>query len=393
MKNYLLICDSFTSANFHVMLSVIRSLGDGHIHAISAYNETKADLPQYDDVTYHHVYYWRRSFTLFLKNLSFKALSKIVLFVFSKTTALYDTFFVSSFERNIYKESLKIINTEKIDAIFSVCVRFYTHRVATKLNKQTGIKWYQFWVDPYSNRKDGGKIWKKCAERAEKKILEEADQIFALPEVFVGSNLIGKYQDKLITFEVPYLEEREVSQTTKDIIFAGGFIKKVRDPYPVLKLLLSILDDIENEIKFHFYTRNKEYFYNYTEQSGGRILFHDYVNHKELYRLLSNSFMLLNIGNAGSIQMPSKTVEYVSFRKPILFFYKDPHDPSLRYLEEYPDVCRVCVEDNEIDNRIKLINFLNTGHAPIPYSELMTIKAFRESTPSYIKQKIKDNER
>lgn len=386
MKNVLLICDSFTSANFHVMLSVIRSLGEVHIHAISAYNESKIDLPLYDDVTYYHVYYWRRSFTNQLKKIPISFLSKGSLFLFSRVTSLYDALFVSTYEYNIYRKSLRIIDTEKMDAIFSVCVRFYTHRIASKLQKKTGVKWYQFWVDPYSNRKEGGWLWRKCAERLERQFLEDADRIYALPEVFVGSKLIEQYKRKLITFEIPYLEERNIEQKNKDIIFAGGFLKRVREPAPVLSLLLSIMDCIDEEIKFHFYVKYKERYVHYTEQSEGRILFHDYVNHLELYRLLSESYMLLNIGNAGSIQMPSKTVEYVSFRKPQLFFYKDPHDASLRYLEDYPDICRIKVDEDQEENKQKLICFFNGCHTPIPYSDLMQVKVYRESTPSYIRQ-------
>lgn len=390
MKNVLLICDSFTSANFHVMLSVIRSLGEVHIHAISAYNESKMDLPQYVDVTYYHVYYWRRSFTNLLKKIPNDFLSKSCLFAFSRITSLYDALFTSTYERSIYRLSLKIIDAENIDAVFSVCVRFYTHRIATKLHKKTGVKWYQFWVDPYSNRKEGGKLWKKCAECLERRFLEDADRIYALPEVFVGSKLIDDYKAKLVTFEIPYLEERISEQKNKDVIFAGGFLKRVREPAPVLNLLLSILDSIDKEIKFHFYVKYKERYEDYTEQSGGRILFHDYVNHQELYRLLSESFMLLNIGNAGSIQMPSKTVEYVSFRKPLLFFYKDPKDASLRYLVDYPDICRINVEDDLNVNKQALISFFHRGHPAISYTDLMQVKAYRESTPSYIKQMLDD---
>lgn len=391
MKNVLLICGSFTSANFHVMLAVIRSLGDVHIDAISANNETELNLPQYGDVTYHHVYNWRKSFVDSLQRIPNKFISKSIDYLFYKTTALYDTFVTSPFERKIHRECRNIIKEKNIDAIFSVCLRFYTHRIASKLSNETGLKWYQFWLDPYSNKNEGCKVWRKAEERVEKGFLESTDRVYALPEVFVGSQLIEHYRDKLITFQIPYLIEREVSQKTKNIIFAGAFIKRVRDPFPVLNLLSSIsVEDLDPTICFHFYVSKKEDYISYTEQSSGRIQFHDYVDHDELYRLLSESFMLLNIGNAGSIQMPSKTVEYVSFRKPILFFYKDLHDPSLPYLTEYPDICRINVDEDSDNNRQILINFIKGEHPAISYSDLIKVSAYRESTPDYIKQVLKD---
>lgn len=390
MKNVLLICGSFTSANFYVMLSVIRAIGDVHIHAISAYNEDKIDLPHYDDVTYHHVHNWRKSLLDSIQRIPAPFLSRGLEYIYHKTTNLYDTIATSSYERKIYRDCLKIVEEEKIDAIFSVCLRFYTHRIATKLRAKIGIKWYQFWVDPYSNRREGGKLWRRLAERVEKKFFEDADKIYALPEVFVGSKLIEPYKHKLVSFEIPYLENRDVEQTTREIIFAGGFLKRIREPYPVLNILLSITNDIDKDIKFHFYVKHKEQFANYTEQSGGVIQFHDYIGHDELYHKLANSYMLLNIGNAGSIQMPSKTVEYVSFRKPMLFFYKDPHDPSLRYLEDYPDICRINVDDPIEENRHKLLGFFRQEHPAIAYSDLMKIDVFRESTPEYINQILGD---
>ncbi len=388
-KECLLICGAFTSANFYVMLSVIRSLDNVHIHAISANNESNTNLPNYDDVTYYHIHNWRLSFLKSMKKRLPQVLYRGIEFLFSKSTALYDNYFSSSYERRIYRECTSIINQYNIDAVFSVCLRFYTHRIASRLHSELNIRWYQFWVDPFCNR-EGRKrsLWYKGAARLENRFLKDASVIYALPEVFVGSEIIPRYKQKLVTFEIPYLINREVESKTTDIIFAGAFIKNVRDPYPVLDLLLSILNDIDSAVLFHFYVRNKELYVGYDVKSEGRLCFHDYIGHEELSRLLSDSYMLLNIGNAGSIQMPSKTVEYVSYRKPLLFFYKDKDDASLRYLKNYPDICRICVDDELEDNRKKLINFLTDSHSPISYETLMQYKEFRESTPEYIRSQL-----
>lgn len=388
-RECLLICGAFTSANFYVMLSVIRSLGDVHIHAISANNESNISLPHYDDVTYYHVYNWRLSFLSSIKNCLPGLLFKGVDYLFCKITGLYDNYFTSSYERKIYRKSKSILKEYNIDDVFSVCLRFYTHRIALKLYLECKFRWYQFWVDPFSNRKERKtSLWYKGASRLEECFLKDASVIYALPEVFVGSEIIPRYKQKLVTFEIPYLVNQEVERKTKDIIFAGAFIKNVRDPYPVLDLLMSVLNDIDSAVSFHFYIRNKELYSEYNVKSEGRLCFHDYIGHEELSRRLSASYMLLNIGNAGSIQMPSKTVEYVSFRKPLLFFYKDRNDASLRYLKNYPDICRICVDDELEENRKKLIAFLTASHSPISYETLMQYKEFRESTPEYIRSQL-----
>ncbi len=100
--------------------------------------------------------------------------------------------------------------------------------------------------------------------------------------------------------------------------------------------------------------------------------------------------ILLSIGNAGSIQMPSKTVEYISFRKPLLFFFKDENDPSLRYLSYYPDICCINVDGEFEKNRGLLLDFLNKNHNDISYEQLMNIDVYRKSTPHFIKEMMYD---
>lgn len=386
--NVILICGSFTSANFYVMLSVIRSLGNVHIHAISANNESKIKLPQYDDVTYYHVHNWRKELLSRIERFHCKFFVKAFFVLFNRTTGIYDNYCTSVYERRIYRKCLSIIDVFNVESVFSVCLRFYTHRIAMKLKNKTGIKWYQFWADPYSNRKGYGRIWTRGAERVEQHFFESATKFYALPEVFVSNKLINKYKDKLITFEIPYLVNRAVETTTKDIVFAGGFIKKVREPKPVLDILLSVCDKIDKDIRFHFYTNKKDDYDKYQIESNGKIIFHEYVSHDELYSILSKSFMLINIGNAGSIQMPSKTVEYVSFRKPLLFFYKDKNDASLRYLADYPDICRINIEDDFNENILKLIDYFGEYHNVITYKELLKTKCYFESTPDYVRQQL-----
>ena len=98
--------------------------------------------------------------------------------------------------------------------------------------------------------------------------------------------------------------------------------------------------------------------------------------------------MLLTIGNKGSDQMPSKTVEYIGYRKPILFFYADDNDTSLRYFNNYPDVCKIDVRKDLLANSHKLAVFINEVHGEITYEELMKVKVFRDSTPERTKEVI-----
>ena len=390
MKNVILICDSFSSANFHVMTAVIRSLGESvHIHAIADTNEKETSLGKYADITYYPVHSWRISLIERLQRIKPKLFSRILDSLFCRATKHINNFHRTSYEKEMERVAKRVITHNDINSVFTVCFRFYHHRIALNLLKEISFKWYQFWLDPYSNRYDQkSKLWRMEAELLEWKFFEKVQNIYALPEVFCSNRPINSFKEKLITFQIPYLVNRDITTQNKNIIFAGSFVKGIREPEPVLSLLLSIFTEIDKEIVFHFYVPDKTDYQKYVTLSRGRLLFHNYVNHDHLYKLLSECYMLLNVGNYGSTQMPSKTVEYVSFRKPILFFYKGKHDSSIEYLKKYPEVCMVDIDSDKSLIVKLLVGFINGKHNVIKYEELIKIESFYESTPEYLRSVI-----
>ena len=223
----------------------------------------------------------------------------------------------------------------------------------------------------------------------ENKLLAGAEKVYMLPEVTSNDDIVQHYKDKLIYFELPYICHREVSTKTNDIVFAGFLGGKMRQPEPMLNVIVEALPDVKSEITFCFYVNAPDNLKPYEVSSGGRIKFSGYINRDELNNQLSNCKMLLTIGNKGSDQMPSKTVEYIGYRKPILFFYADDNDTSLRYFNYYPDVCMIDVREDVSANAQKLVNYLNSAHGEITYEALMRVKVFRDSTPETMKEIVK----
>ena len=146
-----------------------------------------------------------------------------------------------------------------------------------------------------------------------------------------------------------------------------------------------MLPELDKEIIFEFYVPDRLKYLKYTEGSNDRLRFYDYINHDELYKRLSDCYMLLNVGNYGTRQMPSKTVEYVSFRKPLIFFHRGTNDSSLKYLEDYPDICKVDIEHPIEKNRAVLLNYFKEEHSEIKYDDLIKHRQYFESTPEYIR--------
>ena len=306
------------------------------------------------------------------------------MFIITRFFGIWDNLFTSKYERRIFRKSRELVESNQIQYVFSVCKPFYAHRIAKKIQNKYGIIWYQFWVDPYSKTfRNVLGLSKLLANNFEKQYIEHSDKVFSLPEVFSDAEISGA-KNRINRFEIPYVINRDVSYKGKDIIFAGSFIKRLREPAPVLNLILDSLSLLDHDVRFLFFVKNRTQLIKYEELSKGRIVFKDFIPHDSLYELLRDSYMLLNIGNAGSIQMPSKTVEYVSFRKPLLFFFSDKNDASLRYLNPYPDICMVNVNDDSESNIKKLVAFINAKHIVLSYEELMKIPIYYESTPEYV---------
>ena len=51
---------------------------------------------------------------------------------------------------------------------------------------------------------------------------------------------------------------------------------------------------------------------------------------------MADADILINIGNSVPVHMPSKTLEYINSRKPMVNFHKLPNCPTLHYTRRYP---------------------------------------------------------
>ncbi|MBK8502221.1 MAG: glycosyltransferase [Saprospiraceae bacterium] len=96
--------------------------------------------------------------------------------------------------------------------------------------------------------------------------------------------------------------------------YAGGFIPKKRDPRPILEFLLAC----DLDFRFHIYTKQDDFLTQYAESSKGKVVLHRVIPREQLIFELSRMDFLLNIENVGSIQSPSKLIDYAIAGRPVL---------------------------------------------------------------------------
>ena len=101
---------------------------------------------------------------------------------------------------------------------------------------------------------------------------------------------------------------------------------------------------------------------------------------------MADADILINIGNSVPVHMPSKTLEYINARKPIVNFHKLPDCPTLHYTRRYP-LCLNLFEDGtpDVQTVSRFIRFCTQSKgqtAPAPH--------IPECTPNHIARVILD---
>lgn len=96
--------------------------------------------------------------------------------------------------------------------------------------------------------------------------------------------------------------------------YAGGLIPGRREP----KEFLEFLVNYPRPYKFDIYTQDVDMVKAYADRSGGRIKIKSYLPREELLFELSKLEFVVNFENAGNRQIPSKIIDYVITKRPIL---------------------------------------------------------------------------
>ena len=383
--NILIITSKATSANLRVAIDFAQALNSHSKIFVICTGESSAHY-SFNRVDYIQVVDPRQS--LIKKFLNYKKKgtfwSKLPYRLYTYNyIPLIDAIKKSPIEKLFEKEAKNIIQSHKIDFILSTNNPYFGHRTALSLKKISNSPILEIWLDPFNLRKS---FFAKCLE---KRYIKKSDYIFSLPEVILADKLINKEKNKVILFELPYIVERIVKPSNFDIIFAGSF-SSVRNPLPVLSFILKCLPFINNKYHFYFYCNKRDSLLNFEQSSNGQIKICPYLSPERLNERLSNCYMLLNIGNNNNnLQLPSKVVDYISYRKPIISFQQSDHDPSNKYLYFYPDVLTININNTIKSNYSSFINFINSHHYEISFSKLMDIPLYKESTPSFLSNKLK----
>lgn len=238
-----------------------------------------------------------------------------------------------------YNKLEEIHQTNPIDGVLTICSPFSAHLGGKKFKeKHPNIRFCAYTVDIYASKDRIRPFFCTLNDfiKLEKQICKATDCLLLSEEaVNTRQDIYGDIHNKMA---LPYLLpkcNREPGGYFNDLkihcVYAGSFYQDLRNPEFMLKAFSTLNED---NFVLHLYSAGCDNLVRTYSSNNTNILSHGYVSQRELKRIYASCDFLFGVGNATNDFLPSKTYEYLSLRRPIVFF--NPKGFSNQVLRKYP---------------------------------------------------------
>lgn len=295
---------------------------------------------------------------------------------------------------------------DNIDTIFPSIMPFETALAAMNLkekNKKVNIVPFMF--DPYSNNSNLHyndvikKIKSKSLMKLEKGLLENSQYIIFIHHLkeYFDKNY-SKYKKKFVFIEHPLFEKKEYfidnqKNDTDDInlVYTGSFYKKIRNPNYFLDIMDKVINKKNNLFVHLYHFGDCKKVIKKWSALNSNIIDYGSVNSNIAREKMQRADVLIGVGNLTNSQTPSKIFEYISFKKKIIYFYKNKNDRNIDILKKYPYSLIIDESKGDINENIKkIIHFLELKViSNSDVNDKINI-LFNDANPNYISEIIID---
>lgn len=333
-----------------------------------------------------------RVHTLISRRLSLEhrtkgAVQKVVHGIGSVQLKLFLTGNLRWYRRAVRKKLEQLHNQRPIDVILTVCSPFPAHQAGMDFKqKHKEVRFCAYTVDPFATPNRivpmGRKYYDLIA--TERKVCESTDCLFLSEEALSSrQDVYGRVPNVIA---LPYLLPEAIpgrndyfNNEAINCVYAGSFYKEIRNPEFMLKVFSALNGQ---NIVLHLFSSGCDDIVRQYAQNNNKIVTHGYVSQEELRDVYTSCDFLVGVGNATHEFLPSKTYEYLSFCKPIIFF--NPKGFHNAVLDNYPHALQISDETMVDSATIQLETFIvEKKSVCVSHDELF--KLFNSNTTTNIK--------
>lgn len=239
----------------------------------------------------------------------------------------------------VYNKLEEIHNQRPIDAILTVCSPLQAHLAGAQFKERhANVRFCAYTVDPYATSARVVPFFRSIKDfvRLEKAVCSKTDCLFLSEEAYnTRDDVYGEIKNKL---PLPYLLPQSSSRngdlfdkSRTHCVYAGSFYHDIRNPEFMLKVVSSLTN---KDITLHLYSSGCDDLIRQYASNSSNIEIHGFVSQDELQEVYASCDILIGVGNAMNDFLPSKTYEYLSLRRPIVFF--NPKGFNNKVLAKYP---------------------------------------------------------
>ncbi len=251
--------------------------------------------------------------------------------------------------RPAFQLGTQVCSDHQIEMIISVSMPFSSHCIAHQLKQKFSLPWLADIGDPFEIGKQHN-FSKKRSEQ-EKNILSQSNAISvttqSLADVYTTSlshhqnhvYLIGPMSSPMM--DVPPVRRSRQKDAPIKLGYFGTFYRNVREPYPLIQGVNLLAQELKKQnLELHTFGDIKAQFLNRIHSqincTNVRLIAHPNVPRSNVIQTMQNLDALISVGNKNPNQIPSKVVDYVLSRRPIIHFSTTIEDRVSDYLQSNP---------------------------------------------------------
>lgn len=250
--------------------------------------------------------------------------------------------------------------------LITVSLPFTDHVIGLRLKaKHPGVQWLADIGDPFSLMEltptANAVLYSRLSSRADRKVFEKAGVVTVTTDAVRNAYepLIGPLIRKMKTIP-PLLSLRPETRITQarapsdeiSLLFVGTLYLTLRSPEFLLRLFERIVlcyPAVPLKLRFIGVEGGcSRLVDDLGPAAASKISFEGPQPRVSVYRAMEEATILVNIGNDSLYQLPSKLVEYVAMRKPILNIVRTKQDSSAEFLAPHPCVRNVLEQSADI---------------------------------------------